>query len=135
MKLKLNPGTLPTKATVCVCLKRINLISSGLLNSARSSKQKTGGKFMFLYITFMAYLTILSVALTRRAQIPGARLNFVPWGLIVYLWVLGMELSCHSSGAQSFELTSRFFKNLTKPDSEYILFNAGIIGPYNTARV
>jgi hypothetical protein len=58
MKLKLNPGTLPTKATVYIGLKIVNLISSGLLNSARSSKQKTGGKFMFSYITFMAYLTI-----------------------------------------------------------------------------
>lgn len=129
MKLNLNPGTLPTKATVCIGLKRVNLISSGLLNSALSSKHKTDGKFMFLYITFMAYLTTLSVAVTRGAQIPGARLNFVPWGLIVYLWVLGMELTCHPSGAQSFEVTSRLLKNLTNPDSEYILFNAVMIGP------
>jgi hypothetical protein len=120
MKLKLNPGTLPTKATVCIGLKRVNLISTGLLNSARSSKEKTGGKFMFLYITFMAYLTILSVALTRCARIPGARLNFVPWCLIMYLWVLGMELTCHPSGAQSFEVTSKFFFYLTNPSSEYI---------------
>jgi len=75
---------------------------------------------MFFYITFMAYLTILSVALTRGARIPGARLNFVPWCLIVYLWVLGMELTCHPSGAQSFEVTSRFFKNLTNPGLENI---------------
>jgi len=129
MTLILNPGTLPTKATVCIGLKRVNLISLGPLNSARSSKQKTGGKFMFLYITFKAYLTILSVALTRGAQIPGARLNFVPWGLIVYLWVLGMELTCHPSAAQSFDVTSSFFKNLTNPGSECVLFNAGMISP------
>jgi len=84
---------------------------------------------MLLYIIFMAYLTILSLALTRGTQIPGARLNFVPWGLRVYLWVLGMELPYHPSEAQSFEVTSGFFKNVTNPGSEYILFNAGMTGP------
>jgi len=129
MKLKLNPGTLPTKATLCIGLKRVNLIASGLLNSSRSKKRKTDGKFMLLYITFMAYLTILSVALPRCAQIPGPRSNFVPWGLIAHLWVLGMELTCHPSGAQSFEVASTFLKNVTNPASEYILFNAGMVGP------
>jgi len=54
MKLKLIPGTLPTKATVYIGLKRVDLISSVLLISARSSKQKTESKIMFMYITFMA---------------------------------------------------------------------------------
>jgi predicted metal-dependent enzyme (double-stranded beta helix superfamily) len=110
-------------------MNRVNLISSGLLNSAHSSKQKTDGKFILLYITFMAYLTILSVALTRGAQSSGASLNFVRWGLIAYLWVRGNELTSHLSEAQGFEVTSRFFKNFTNPSSEYILFSARIICP------
>jgi hypothetical protein len=52
MKLELNLGTLPTKATVCIGLKRVNLTSSCLLNSARSSKQKTDGKFVFVYYIY-----------------------------------------------------------------------------------
>jgi len=52
MKLKLSPGTLPTKATVRIGFKKVNLIYSGLLNSARSSKQKNDGKLCFLYYIY-----------------------------------------------------------------------------------